>query len=272
MLGALGAAVALVCALGLWRRARGILWRGAMLLLGMVALANPVMVREERKPLGDIVSVLVDRTPSQTINQRPQQLDTALEQLRANLKALDDLQVVETTVEGGKGGTRLFEALSTSLAEIDRSRLAGVVILSDGQVHDAPPSLERLGIDAPIHLLLTGAPGEQDRRLVVEQVPSYAMVDEPQELTLRVEQLPAPASDQPVMVTLKQDGKIRERVSLPPDTVQRMPFELKRAGQTVLEVEAEAAPDEVTALNNRQVFFVNGVRDRLRVLLVSGQP
>ncbi len=272
VLGALGAAVALVCALGLWRRARGILWRGAMLLLGIVALANPVMVREERKPLGDIVSVLVDRTPSQTINQRPQQLDTALEQLRANLKALDDLQVVETTVEGGKGGTRLFEALSTSLAEIDRSRLAGVVILSDGQVHDAPPSLERLGIDAPIHLLLTGAPGEQDRRLLVEQVPSYAMVDEPQELTLRVEQLPAPASDQPVTVTLKQDGKMRERVSLPPGTVQRMPFELKRAGQTVLEVEAEAAPDEVTALNNRQVFFVNGVRDRLRVLLVSGQP
>jgi hypothetical protein len=272
VLGALAAAVLLVCALGLWRRARGILWRGAMLLLGIVALANPVMVREERKPLGDIVSVLVDHTPSQTINQRPQQLDSALEQLRANLKALDDLQVVETTVEGGKGGTRLFEALSTSLAEIDRSRLAGVIILSDGQVHDVPPSLERLGIDAPIHLLLTGAPGEQDRRLLVEQVPSYAMVDEPQELTLRVEQLPAPASNQPVTVTLKQDGKTRERVSLPPGTVQRMPFELKRAGQTVLEVEAEAAPDEVTALNNRQVFFVNGVRDRLRVLLVSGQP
>ena len=272
VLGALGVAVALVCALGLWRRARGILWRGAMLLLGIVALANPVMVREERKPLGDIASVLVDRTPSQTINQRPQQLDTALEQLRAHLKALDDLQVVETTVEGGKGGTRLFEALSTSLAEIDRSRLAGVVILSDGQVHDVPPSLQRLGIDAPIHLLLTGAPGEQDRRLLVEQVPSYAMVDEPQELTLRVEQLPAPASDQPVTVTLKQDGKLRERVSLQPGTVQRMPFELKRAGQTVLEVEADAAPNEVTALNNRQVFFVNGVRDRLRVLLVSGQP
>jgi hypothetical protein len=272
VLATLTAAVVIVCALGLWRRARGILWRGAMLLLGIVALANPVMVREERKPLGDIVSVLVDRTPSQTINQRPQQLDAALDKLRANLKALDDLQVVETTVEGGKGGTRLFDALSTSLAEIDRSRLAGVVILSDGQVHDVPPSLERLGIDAPIHLLLTGAPGEQDRRLMVEQVPSYAMVDEPQELTLRVEQLPAPASDQPVTVTLKQDGKVRERVSLPPGTVQRMPFELKRAGQTVLEVEAEAAPNEVTALNNRQVFFVNGVRDRLRVLLVSGQP
>jgi hypothetical protein len=271
LLAVLGAAVVLVCALGLWRRARGILWRGAMLLLGILALANPVMVREQRQPLGDIVSVLVDRTPSQTINQRPQQVETALEELRADLGSLDDVQVVETAVAGGKGGTRLFEALATSLAEIDRSRLAAVVILSDGQVHDVPASLERLGLDAPLHLLLTGEPDEQDRRLVVEQVPSYGMVDEPQELTLRVEDLPE-AGGEPVTVTLKQDGEVRERLTVTPGAVHRLPFELTRAGQTVLEVEAAAAPGEVTALNNRQVFFVNGVRDRLRVLLVSGQP
>jgi hypothetical protein len=201
LLAVLAAAVVLVCALGLWRRARGILWRGAMLLLGILALANPVMVREQRQPLGDIVSVLVDRTPSQTINERPQQLEGALEELRADLGSLDDVQVVETAVAGGKGGTRLFEALATSLAEIDRSRLAAVVILSDGQVHDVPANPDRLGFDAPLHLLLTGQPDERDRRLVVEQVPSYGMVDEPQELTLRVEELPQ-AGSEPVSVTL----------------------------------------------------------------------
>jgi hypothetical protein len=180
--------------------------------------------------------------------------------------------VIETAVPGGKGGTRLFDALASSLAEIDRSRLAGVVIVSDGQVHDVPASLERLGVDAPLHLLLTGEPGERDRRLVVDEVPSYGMVGEPQELTLRVEDLPAPASAGPVAVTLRQDGEVRERLRLQPGSVTTVPFELSRAGRTVLELEAEAAPDEVTTLNNRQVFFVNGVRDRLRVLLVSGQP
>jgi hypothetical protein len=272
VLAALALATAALCALGLWRRARGILWRAAVLLLGILTLANPVMVREQRQPLGDIVTLLIDRTPSQTINQRPEQIETTLEQLRANLESLGDLEVVETTVEGGKGGTRLFDALSSSLAEIDRSRLAGVVILSDGQVHDVPPSLERLGVDAPLHLLLTGEPGERDRRLVVDEVPNYAMVGEPQQLTLRVEELPAAASGEPVTVTLHQDGEARERLRLQPGDVTTVPFELSRAGQTVLELEAEAAPGEVTALNNRQVFFVNGVRDRLRVLLVSGQP
>ena len=90
----------------------------------------------------------------------------------------------------GQGGTRLFEELGDTLAEIDRSRLAGVLILSDGQIHDVPPDLEGLGIDAPLHLLLTGQRDEQDRRLLVEEVPSYGMVGDPQEITLRVDHLP----------------------------------------------------------------------------------
>jgi hypothetical protein len=272
VLAALALLSAAICALGISRRARGILWRGALLSLGILALANPMVVREQRQPLGDIAMLLIDRTPSQTINQRPDQIATTLDELRVNLESVDDLEVIETSVEGGKGGTRLFDALATSLAEIDRSRLAGVVIVSDGQIHDVPSGLERLGIEAPLHLLLTGAPGERDRRLVVDEVPSYGMVGEPQELTLRIEELPDAAGGGPVTVTVVQDGELRERLALAPGRVTKVPFELSRAGQTVLEVEAEAASGEVTALNNRQVFFVNGVRDRLRVLLVSGQP
>lgn len=201
VLAALGLAIALVCGFGIWRRARGMPWRGVMLALGVLALANPVMVREQRQPLDDIAVLLVDRSPSQTINQRPEQSAAALERLRASLETLDDLEVVETEVAGGKGGTELFKPLATTLAEIDRSRLAGVVILSDGQVHDVPPDLERLGIDAPLHLLLTGERDELDRRLVVDEVPSYAMVGDRHELTLRVEQLPADAAGGAVTVT-----------------------------------------------------------------------
>ena len=52
---------------------------------------------------------------------------------------LAGLEVVEATTGGdGKDGTRLFETLDNSLLEIDRARLAGVLVLSDGQVHDVP--------------------------------------------------------------------------------------------------------------------------------------
>ena len=270
---ALGVATLVVVALGLWRRARGILWRGALLAFGILALANPIVVREQRQPLDDIAVVAIDRSPSQEIAERTVQLDEALAELRADLEQVEGLELVETTVAGdGKGGTRLFRELRSALAEVDRDRLAGIVILSDGQVHDVPGSLAELGVDAPLHALLTGQRDEQDRRLLVEQVPSYGMVGDQHEITLQVDQLPAGGSSEPVIVTLRQNGEVKQRLGLSPGVPRTLPFELDRAGQTVLEVEAEAAPGELTALNNRHVFFVNGVRDRLRVLLVSGQP
>jgi hypothetical protein len=273
VLGALALAIALVAGLGLWRRARGTLWRGAMLALGLLALANPVVVREQRQPLDDVALLLVDRSPSQTVGERPQQLDQALAKLRSELKQIGGLEVVEATTSGdGKGGTRLFATLATTLPEIDRSRLAGVLMLSDGQVHDVPKSLDALAIDAPMHLLLTGQRDEHDRRLVAEQVPNYGMVGDQEQITFRVDDLPAGGANEPVTVTLRQDGEVRQRISVTPGASRSVPFQLTRAGQTVLELEAAPAPGEVTTLNNRQVFFVNGVRDRLRVLLVSGQP
>ena len=273
VLAALALAILVVCGLGLWRRARGILWRGAMLALALLALANPVVIREQRQGLDDVALLLVDRSPSQSIGARPEQLDQALAGLREELRGTDGLEVVEATTAGdGKGGTRLFTTLGTTLSEIDRERLAGVLILSDGQVHDVPAGFEALGIDAPLHLLLTGERDEQDRRLTVEQVPNYGMVGDQEEITLRVDQLPAGASGEPITVTLRQDGELKQRLTVPAGVARTLPFELTRAGQTVLELEAAAADGEVTTLNNRQVFFVNGVRDRLRVLLVSGQP
>ncbi len=273
LLAGLALAVLAVVGYSLWRRARGAIWRGAMLGLGLLALANPVVVKEERQGLDDFAVVVADRSPSQGIGTRPEQLEQALGELRESLGTLGGLETIELGVEGdGRGGTQLFRPLSTTLAEVDRSRLAGVVIVSDGQVHDVPASLERLGVDAPVHVLLTGEPGERDRRLVVDRVPNYGMVGDQHEITLRVEELPDRDATDPVEVTLSQNGELKQRLTLLPGTPQTVPFELERAGQNVLELEAESAPGELTTLNNRAVFFVNGVRDRLRVLLVSGQP
>jgi hypothetical protein len=273
LLGLLAVVILAVIGFGLWRRARGILWRGAMLGLGLLALANPVVIREERNPLDDIVVLAVDRSPSQQIGDRPGQVDQALQELRGELDGLDDLELVETTARGDTGGgTELFRDLGTTLAEIDRSRLAGVLMLSDGQIHDVPQSLERFGVDAPLHLLLTGHPDERDRRLLVEEMPSYGMVGDQQDIMLRVDDLPGSGSTEPVTVTVRQDGEVRQQISVMPGTRRAVPFELTRAGETVLEIEAAASPGELTTLNNRQAFFVQGVRDRLRVLLVSGQP
>ncbi|MGI9493883.1 MAG: hypothetical protein ACR2QF_15915, partial [Geminicoccaceae bacterium] len=269
----LAAVTLLLTGFSLWRRAKGSLFRGLMLSLGILALANPVAIREERDPLDDIVLMVTDRSPSQAINERPAQLDETVTILRDRIKALPATELVETTVTGeGKGGTQLIKSLDTSLAEIGRQNLSGIVIVSDGQVHDVPDDIERLGVEVPVHLLLTGKRGEIDRRLTVDEVPSYGVVGDPLDITFRVEELGPVTTTAPVPVTLRQNGNVVHRGQVMPGVSETLSIELDRAGQTVLELEAEGLAEELTPKNNRQVFFINGVRDRLRVLLVSGQP
>ena len=269
----LGIVILLVTGLGLWRRAKGSALRGSMLALGLLILANPVAIQEERETLDDIVLMVTDRSPSQSIGDRPAQLDEVGTTLRDRIKALPDTELVEATVTGeGKGGTRLFKTLGSSLAEVGRANLSGLVIVSDGQVHDVPADIDRLGIEAPVHLLLTGKQDEIDRRLTVDEVPSYGVVGDPLEITFRVEELGPVDTSSPVPVTLRQNGDIVNQVQVMPGVAEQLPIELDRAGQTVIELEVEGLDNELTQQNNRQVFFINGVRDRLRVLLVSGQP
>ena len=51
-----------------------------------------------------------------------------------------------------------------------------------------------------------------------------------------------------------------------------IPVKVDHAGPNIVEIEAEAAPGELTTVNNRAVLTVEGVRENMRVLLVSGEP
>ncbi len=277
VLGVLGAIALAVLAFALWRRARGIWWRALALVALLLALANPSLLAEQREPLKDVVLVLVDESPSQAIAPRGEQSAAAAAHL---LDALGRLRGTETrVVRAGAGaagieedGTRLFAALRQALSKVPRQRVAGVILVSDGQVHDAPESLESLGLDAPLHLLLTGEADEGDRRLVVNRVPSFGIVGRKLAITLTVEDIPAGPGPRLARVSLRRDGGREQILHVPVGVEQQVDFELDHRGPSVLEIEVEAGPRELTLANNRAAVVVNGVRDRLRVLLVSGEP
>ena len=270
---ALGALLGLMLlGLGIWRRSSGIGWRALALAVILLALAGPSILAEQRERLSDELLLVTDRTPSQEIGKRPARTDQAIAELRERLGAVPDLDLREVTLEADPDrGTALFDRLGRSLGELDRSRLAGVVVVTDGRVHDVPEDPASLGLDAPLHVLLTGRQDEVDRRLVVERAPTYAMVGEPQTVTVRVEDEPVPGST-PVPVRLSIDGQLVSRANLVPGQSTDLPFRLERGGAAAIELEVDPLEGQLTAQNDRQVVFVNGVRDRLRVLLVSGQP
>jgi hypothetical protein len=283
----LGALCALVLGFGLLRRARGLPWRAIALAILLAALVNPSVVEEQRSPQRDIAIVVVDESPSQRIGDRQRATETALTSLKDRLaRERDlDLRVIRTGKPqpgAGDDGTRLFHALDRAMSEVPRQRLAGVVMITDGQVHDVPSgdtNALREAVGAPLHVLLSGRPDEGDRRLIVNQAPSFGLVGKELKLTIRVEDLPqsspkkgeaSPTSQ--ARVTWRKDGGTPHPVMVPTDRDVPLPVAIDHGGPNVIEIEVEPGAQELTLDNNRAVVVVNGVRDRLRVLLVSGEP
>lgn len=263
---------------GLVRRARGTLLRALALAVLFLALLNPALVQEEREPIKDVAVIVVDQSPSQNVGERRARAERALEDLQRKLARYDDLEVrvVRTADAAGAEGagieqTRLLEAMNRAVADVPRRRLAGAVLLTDGQVHDVAEALPTLEGFGPVHALLTGERDEGDRRLAVVQAPSFGIVDRPVTVTVRVDDLPGGAGGMATLV-VTQDGGTGQPYRVPVGEEIPLTFTLTHGGQNVVELEVERGPEELTLANNRAAIVVNGVRDRLRVLLVSGEP
>ena len=145
-------------------------------------------------------------------------------------------------------------------------------MITDGQVHDVPANAKGLGFDAPVHALLTGTEGEFDRRIEVLQAPKYGIVGTDRTVELRVIEQGRRAAGTPVQLTIRREGKRDETRGVRIGETVSVPMSFPHAGQNIVDVEVEAAAGELTTANNRIAIVAEGVRENLRVLLVSGEP
>ncbi|MGQ0611064.1 MAG: hypothetical protein ACT4N9_08180 [Paracoccaceae bacterium] len=242
-------------------------------LVLLMALANPALQTEERRPLGDIVLVLVDESASNRLAGRGAQTEAALARVQAEITALGntEMRVIRLPDGVGNAGSLAMTALAAALAEAPRGRVAGAIVISDGQVHDigAAPDLP-----APLHLLMTGQPGDWDRRLVVTGAPAFAILGQEVTIRLRIEDRGASpfAPDGTVAIAIALGQGPAASYEVPLNTDLELPLRVPHAGQNVLQLSVAAEPGELTARNNALTLPITGVRDRLRVLLVSGEP
>ena len=269
--GALGLAL-LVAGYLLVRRARGAGWRLAAVLALAAGLLNPSWVSERREAVKDVAVIVLDQSPSQSLGSRAPRAEQALAGLQERLSAIPDLEVrVVRAGSAGAGETRLFAALEKTLADVPARQRAGAILLTDGQVHDVPADPAAARAYGPLHTLLTGDRDEADRRLEIVAAPSYGLVGKPATLTFRVDDLPRPQSAEAV-VTIRQDGGPARVVTVPVGREIPWPVTPGHGGRTVVELAVEPAPRELSLANNRAGVAINAVRDRLKVLLVSGEP
>jgi hypothetical protein len=273
MLWAAVAAAAVVAALLLLARSRGAWVRTVALAFVALALANPSFTREDREALSSVVAVVVDKSPSQSFGDRLAQTEEARDLLVRRLGRISGLEtrVIEAGQSDGEtDGTRLFSALGAALSDVPPDRVAGAILLTDGRVHDVPADAAALGFAAPVHALITGHPDERDRRVVLVSTPRFGIVGQSQTITFRVEDSGVrPGTAQ---VTVRRDGETLERRTVNVGNTVNIQVPIPHAGPNIVEIEASALENELTTINNRAVVSIDGVRDKLRVLLVSGEP
>src|SRR5712672_3576898 len=260
------AAIAVIAVLLLLGRARGAAVR-------VMALANPSFTREDREPLSSVAAVVIDKSPSQNFGERNRETAKAQEALVDSLKTIKGLEVrvVEAgQADGETDGTRLFGALSSTLSDVPVDRVAGAFLITDGRVHDIPANTAAVGFQAPVHALITGRKDERDRRIAISAAPRFGIVGQPQTITYRLDD--QGVSGDRAKVVVRRDGEvINERTVLSGQTVN-IDVDIKHAGSNIVEIEASPLENELTLVNNRAVVAIDGVRDKLRVLLVSGEP
>ena len=254
-------------------RSRGAAVRALALALIVLALANPSLTREDRDPLPSVAVLVVDKSPSQNFGDRARQTEQARAAITERLNHIPglDVRVVEAGQSDGEtDGTRLFTALGASLADVPPDRVAGVIMITDGRVHDVPTDAGALGFAAPVHALITGSKKERDRRVALIAAPRFGIVGQPQTIRYAVED--QGASERTAEVTVRRDGEVVETRTVPVGAPQNVEIPIPHGGPNIVEIETSPLAGELTTVNNRAVVSIDGVRDKLRVLLVSGEP
>ncbi|MCO6407052.1 hypothetical protein [Hoeflea alexandrii] len=273
---AIGVIALLLIGWAIAKRMRGAALRALALAALVLALANPVANFEDREPVTSVVAIVVDRSPSQMSGDRTARTDAALKALTERIARYPafESRVIEavTDPDAQSPSTRLFEALASGIRDVPSSRLAGAVMITDGQVHDVPGSLSALGLDAPLHGLIVGEPDERDRRVDIVRSPRFGIVGEDQEIVYRVSEDGAASPGGPVNVTVRVNGdEIATETAV---AGEETPFylNLPRGGENIVEFSVDELDGEVTTANNHTVTLIEGIRENLRVLLVSGAP
>jgi hypothetical protein len=268
----IAALAAVVAGFSAWRTPRSALFRAAALAALLGLLLNPQIRIAERTPLNDIVAVLVDESASNRLDGRDRATEDAAAALEGELSKLGAVEIVRAAV-GGPEETRLGEALSAAVRDNPRARLAAIFVVSDGRSTDR---IDVDSLDAPVHALLTGRASEIDRKVTLITAPRYGIVNEGAEFAFRIDDLgidDRPLADRgEAEVALRVDGVEALRRPVPIGVEITFTAPLPHPGKTVIELEAAPADGELTAKNNIAVLPIAAIRDRLRVLLISGEP
>ena len=255
--------------IGFKLKAPGNIFKAMLLFLIILSISNPTIISENRENIPDTVAVILDLSPSQDINDRKEIAQKTYNNIKDELEKINNLDIRLKTINGERG-SKIFEPLNSMIGDVPEERLAGAIIITDGQISDAPTLVNNFNFKAPLNVLLTGNKEEKDRRLIIESSPRFGIVGEEVSIDIKVEDISA--SNPNALVSINMNDEIEQSRSIPIGEIVTITMPLERAGITSLNIEVEPGKEELTLQNNKAVVEINAIRERLKVMLVSGEP
>ena len=259
----------IVIFIGFKLKAPGNIFKAMLLFLIILSISNPTIISENRENIPDTVAVILDLSPSQDINDRKEIAQKTYNNIKDELEKINNLDIRLKTINGQRG-SKIFEPLNSMVGDVPEERLAGAIIITDGQISDAPTLVNNFNFKAPINVLLTGNKEEKDRRLIIESSPRFGIVGEEVNIDIKVEDISASSPN--ALVSINMNDEIEQSRSIPIGEIVTITMPLERAGITSLNIEVEPGKEELTLQNNKAVVEINAIRERLKVMLVSGEP
>jgi hypothetical protein len=252
----------------LYLRGKAWLYRALALTVLALALSNPLWIQEQREPLKDIVAVVIDRSESMNFRGRTETAQAAYDAVRREIDADETLEVRIAETDPGADGTELYVALQSALSDAPRERIAGAVLITDGQIHDIPEDVDSAQQLGPVHAMIVGGDDEIDRNIEIQQAPSFSIID--QKVQMRVQVNDPTAQTVPVDITINGEAQTAQTVKVGEPAM--ISLTLKRRGDNLVVLSVNGIANELTLANNLASARISGVQDRLRVLLVTGEP
>ena len=252
-------------------RLRSFILRTLAVLFLTLALLNPQTVEEEKDALKDELLIITDTSESATLGGRDKKIEAIVQELKQSLASSDNLEITEIRTGDDQDGTKLATQMIEALSSLPQNRLAGVIAITDGQVHDIPENPEGLlPKDIPFHAIILDDQESRDRRISALVAPRFGLVGEQADFEVKVDD---PGHEgETAIIQIRVNGELIARFPATIGNKVSIPIEIERRGTNTVELRVVQAPDELTLKNNIFVSEISGIRDHMRVLLVTGEP